>query len=111
MSDPKRVALVARKALKNMMNEWQLTESELALVVSDVEGLNQEELSEELLHRIGLLLGIYSDLVNLFPIPDRVAGFIRKTHPRLDNLSVLECLCSPNLDDLIKVKQVLGGYS
>ena len=111
MSDPKRVALVARKALKNMMNEWQLTESELALVVSDVEGLNQEELSEELLHRIGLLLGIYSDLVNLFPIPDRVAGFIRKTHPRLDNRSVLECLCSPNLDDLIKVKQVLGGYS
>ena len=111
MSDPKRVALVARKALKNMTSEWQLTESELALVVSDVGGLNQEELSEELLHRIGLLLGIYSDLVNLFPFPDRVAEFIRKPHPRLHNHSVLECLCSPNLDDLIHVKQVLGGYS
>ena len=111
MSDPKRVALVAKKALKNMTSEWQLTERELALVVSDVEGLTQEELSEELLHRIGLLLGIYSDLVNLFPIPDRVAGFIRKPHPRLHSRSVLECLCSPNIDDLIQVKQVLGGYT
>ena len=108
--DPKRVAKVARKAMDNMALEGQLTDEQFALVVSDVEGLNQEALPDELIYRIGLLLGIYSDLINLFPLPDRVAGFIRKPHPRLNNRSVLECLCSSSVADLIQVKQVLGSY-
>ena len=104
-------------AIRRIAENWELTEDETAgLLGTDVSTMRElldtrggEELSDEILKRIGTVIAIWENVVSLFGTGQIGQGWMTRPNADFGNVAPIRRMTSGSLADLAEIREYLDS--